>query len=291
MFERFSAGPRPDVLEAKHRERITQAAHKKALEQFEDDDTIDPANFKDYDKSIIVDDLRKVREREAQFAAQETPETERARKYATILEGIIHEQVELSDWLGPDVMTRKASRYDDIFNGVDSIAEFESDDNPAVLALSLDVTYAHPEKKLKRIRNEIDADTLSRIKYFESSDGRFQGSLSKVPRVIIGTDFLQIERLATLWVEGKKTELANDPVQWIILNEIASQLRAFQAYAQRNGRPRTAQIFAQNLRLIERVMDLPDKRALMRDPATQDALEKDRVHGALQSTLSRFQRL
>lgn len=275
----------------KSRERITRQAYKKALELFEDEEAIDPTTFEEYNPAVVEADMKRVHELEARFAAEDTPESERARVYATILEGIIHEQAELSDWLGPDVMTRKASRYDDIFNGVDSIAEFHTDENQTYLALSMDVTYAHPERKLKRIRNEIDKDTLSKIKYFSSSDGRYQGSLSKVPRVVIGADFNHIERLASLWVSGKKAELATDPVQWLILNEIALQLGAFHEYAKRNDRSQIAQIYSQNLRLIQRVMDLPEKMALSRRTETNEMLDEDRVFGALKHSLDRFSRL
>mgnify|MGYP001569067552 CR=1 FL=1 len=50
---------------------------------------------------------------------------------ATIMEAIIHEQIELNDWLGPDAETITPSQYDVIANGVDSIIRFqhEGDDD------------------------------------------------------------------------------------------------------------------------------------------------------------------
>lgn len=295
MFERTSKqNPRPDVFEQKRLERrakMLDTAYKKAQDIFDSEDAIDPLSFENYDQTMVEADLNKVRSQEALFRSQETPETERALRYSAILEAIIHEQIELSDWLGPEVMSRKASRFDDIFNGVDSIAEFQQEHKPSYLALSLDVTYGHPEKKLKRIRNEIDHETLSQIKYFESSDGSFKGSLKKVPRVVIGADFHQIERLADLWVNGKKKELAEDPMQLQILDEVAMQLRSFQAYATRNDHPAVAAIYQRQLELIRRIMNAPEKIALRNAPGKQNYGNEDRIFNALRAGLKVFERI
>ena len=295
MFERTSKqNPRPDVFEQKRLERrakMLDTAYQKAQDIFDSEDAIDPLSFENYDQTMVEADLNKVRSQEALFRSQETPETERALRYSAILEAIIHEQIELSDWLGPEVMSRKASRFDDIFNGVDSIAEFQQEHKPSYLALSLDVTYGHPEKKLKRIRNEIDHETLSQIKYFESSDGSFKGSLKKVPRVVIGADFHQIERLADLWVNGKKKELAEDPMQLQILDEVAMQLRSFQTYATRNNHPAVAAIYQRQLELIQRIMNAPEKIALRNVPGKQNYGNEDRIFNALRAGLKVFERI
>jgi len=293
MFERSSRpNPRPDIFAQKRLERrgqMLETAHKKAVELFESEESIDPLTFENYDPKMIEADLNLIRDREKLFKESETPETERAKRYSLILEAIIHEQIELSDWLGAEVMSRKASRYDDIFNGVDSIAEFQQEQKPSYLALSLDVTYGHPEKKLKRIKSEIDHGTLSQIKYFESSDSSIKGSLKKVPRVIIGADFNQIERLADLWVNGKKKELAEDPMQLQILDEVSMQLRAFHAYAMRNNQPAIAMIYKRQLDLIESISHQPEKTRLRTLPGKQEYGEHDRIFNALRASLRFFE--
>lgn len=46
---------------------------------------------------------------------------------AQLLEALLTEQIELSDWFGDNVMTIIPSEYDDLFNGIDLAVEFEKD--------------------------------------------------------------------------------------------------------------------------------------------------------------------
>ncbi len=238
-------------------------AYAKAVEVLEDpaEKPIDPRDFIEYDKDMVKEDLDRVAEMERRFEKEDAPGSDRAKRSALVLETIIHDQVELSDWFGPEAMTRKASRYDDIFNGVDSIAEFKKETGRSYLALGLDVTHGSKlQRKFRRIKDEIDGGKLAHIKYFESADETFRGSLFRVPRMVIGAEERKIEHLAKLWVEGKKQDLAADPIQMQILEEINIQLLAFSAYAKRNGQPQMADIYEKSLKLIQSIINRPDKR-------------------------------
>jgi hypothetical protein len=282
----FAEKRRKSALEAERKE--VDAVYKKAVERLAASGSIDPDDFDNYDPMIINEDLKYVEEMEKRFDKDKTPESEQAQKLATVLEAILHDQIELNDWLGPDVMTRKASKYDDYKNGIDSIAEFHQETGVQHLALAMDVTYSvHGNVKLKRIKEDIDRGQLSTVKYFESSDGSFRGSLSQVPRVVIGVDATEIKNLAELWVKRKNKELAVHPVQIKILEEVEMQLRAFQAYAVKIGKQRVADIYARQLRLIESIKGLPEKVELAKKESKSFS-ETDRVYASIKSGLEEF---
>lgn len=252
------------LVEKEKEQKFIDEAYKRAVEHLEDEGQIDPGSFRNYDPAIIGKDLMYVKKMREMFEAEATPEHRQAQKLATILEAILHEQIELNEWLGPDVQTRKASQYDDIKNGVDSIVDFRQDIGVQHLALALDVTYSGrtPVKKLERIRNEIDSEELSTVKYFESSDGTYKGSLYQVPRVVIGSEKNETLALAELWMQKKNKELARHPIQLKILDEISMQLQAFITYAEKHGKTKIVEIYSRQLRLIESIQNSSDKKEL-----------------------------
>jgi len=132
----------------KNNSQFIEKGYAKALEVMRADE-IDINDFKNcqgFNKETIEKDIAYVKRTEESFVKNSLPEREDARKLAMIFEAIIHEQSELSDWLGPDVITRKASRFDDLGNGIDTIAEFARPDGDLILAI--DVTTTNPTKKL-----------------------------------------------------------------------------------------------------------------------------------------------
>src|SRR3989344_2551324 len=93
----------------------------------------------------------------ALFAKETTAEMEERKRWATVFEAIVHNHVELDDWLGSEARTVRPSRYDDYMNGVDTIVEFGgaqgSEKTESHLALAIDVAYgASLTNKLDRIK-------------------------------------------------------------------------------------------------------------------------------------------
>lgn len=267
---------------------VIAAAHEKAKAMLDPDDMISPDQFDHFDTAMIARDMQYVEEREALFAETETEESAQRRMAAEVLEAIITEQTELANWLGENVSTVRASRYDDIANGVDTIAEFSQETSTSYLALAIDATYADPSEKLARIRKEIDRGTLTQVKYFRSSDGTYIGSLQKIPRVVIGVSYEQIVELAKLWVNGKKDELAMHPVQLQIIEEIILQLRVYMAYAAKLGKTDIVEIYQRQLRLVESVGKTPEKRKVAAQHGVQDFRAKDKVFDRLVAVLRTF---
>ncbi len=248
-----------------------------ALEKLagQEDEQIREENFVDlYGEETIRSDrsyVERMREQFVQDAAIEGNDRE-GFELAKVLEGIINHQLEQNEWMGPEVTTRQASDYDDIANGVDMIAEMEHSDATQHLAIALDATYGiHLEKKMERIRNEINEGTLTAVKYFEDSEGNFRGELKRVPRVVVGADHDTILNLIQLWVENKNKELASHPIQLQILDEVYMQLKIFAQYAEKVDQPEVVKIYQRQARIVKRIM--ADKKELREKVGT--AYERD----------------
>lgn len=226
-------------------------------------DRIDPRKLKHCDQQMVDRDMQYVRDRKAQFEKESTPESKEDKKMATILEAIIHEQVELGDWLGPDAETIASSSYDDIANGVDSIVKLRHEgEGDTHLGLAIDVTFSTDIRgKLNKIMQDIEMGKLTEIKYLPLPDSEaaheyaYKGS-SKMPRVVVGIERQVAEKLADLWLKKNKEnkkELGNHPVQHVIAKEILDQLAVSEQYARSHGnRNNIAAVYRQVSMVIER---------------------------------------
>lgn len=200
------------------------------------DDRIDIDGFQDlYGEGQVKRDKEYVEKMNGKFDQESNYKDKENKKIATIFEGIIGEQAELSEWLGSDINTIFATEYDDIVNGIDIIAEFsENKTEFSHLGLAVDATYSNQfSEKILKIKENIKKGKLATIKYFESSDMDFKGQLSQIPRVVIASDFKTVIELVELWDTGKKEDLANHPIQFQILEQIIMQLKTFKEYAQK----------------------------------------------------------
>jgi hypothetical protein len=263
--------------------RTIVEAHRRAEEVFKTTERIKPEDFSRYDKAIIAEDLEYVRRHKALFEAEDSADSRESKMLADVLEAIVYEQVELSEWLGENVCTVRASEFDDIKNGCDAIAEFTDAQAVSHLALAIDVTYSQKvlDRKLDRVLQEISLGTLTEIKYFKSPDGTFEGSLTKVPRVLIAVDKEHVLQLAQLWLKKKNKELSMHPIQILILNEIARQLEVFIAYARRAKQEQLVPIFERRLNFVRSALRGDTKRLLAGKDETKEYLNEDRVYSEL----------
>jgi hypothetical protein len=237
-----------------------------------------------YPQEEIQRDLQYTTIREKQFHDQqkkETAEQKRNRMLAVILEAIIYEHGELSDWFGPNSEMMKASRYDDIHHGVDSIVELQEGEKKAThLALGIDVTSSHEaEEKFHRIKKEIDDGHLAEIKYFESEYMEMKGKMQNIPRVIIGADQHTIVELMNMIKEKKFKDLANHPIQFQILELMADQLKVFIRYAESLSKRELVLIYEKALKSIHKIMKA-------KGPMPRGGEKRDSTFGSLNANLS-----
>ncbi len=229
-------------------------------------------DFTDIYGGSVDKDIEYVRKRERGFAERADKDTESAGNLASVLEAIFNDHAELSEWLGSGVFMVKASRFDDIKNGVDSIAEFQEGEGPAShLALAIDATMSSytVREKLEKIKRGIERGKLTEVKYFKSEHKGTRGSLSKIPKVVVGADAETIKSLSNLWLSGDKRALASHPVQFQILEEILLQLHAFNSYASEINRPEIAEIYDDMHKVVEGIHE--ERASLVDDTGERDS--------------------
>lgn len=209
-----------------HHERVITAAYPRAQE-FLAAHSIDPQNFTPpYDKEMVGRDIAYAERKTTEFAASaDTPEKQFLNKSAVVAEAMSLDGIR-NGWFvnnkKPEVIVRAShtARYDDIANGIDVIVEFVIPESANTIGLAIDVTFGNRntvEKKMREEEERIRKGELSELKYFETKN---------VPRVIIGIDLGHVVTLAEKWSESREM-IGGDPMQIIILREIAKQCEHF----------------------------------------------------------------
>lgn len=305
--------------EKKYEQAYVIAAGK--LEQ----DRVKTSDFIGMYKDQVEDDENYVTKRKLEFEAEATPENRKNKKLATILEAIINEQIELSDWLGPEAESMAATDYDDIKNGVDSIIEFrEGEISGRHLALAIDASYSTElSKKLDRIKREIEEGLLTEVKYFYSDQLDFRGRLEKIPRVVVGAERNRLTNLIFTWLESHwmetipldqqkklikeeglkeqlkaikerqrvaKKQLEIHPMQFLIIAQIIDQLDAFQGYAEKIGQTEVAEKMGRRIKLMHRIQEIkstsPEQKQLAKDAINE--VRNDEVYIAIRDFLQKL---
>lgn len=192
-----------------------------------------------------------------------------SKKYGDILEAIILEHGELSDWLGSNYTLVETAPIDDYQRGIDVVVVKNSDNGEFDRqALGIDVTYGQYDlhEKFVAIRKNMDDGKLGSIKYFfvERSNGQsFAGHLENIPQVVAGVEIGRVTELALLWMNPKKKkEMAMHPAQMTLLEETALELETFAEYAAAGKKPETralVPILKQKLEEIKKL--IREKRA------------------------------
>lgn len=270
------------MVEEASLESVLKRAQSVLQEEAIDINDKDFAEF--YDPEKIRRDQQPVERSERKIWQQReaNPTRKCYARLATIFEAIFHEQAELNQWLGPNVHTIRPSSYDDIENGIDSIAEFQEEPGRAShLALAVDVTYSEDmDVKFERIRKELEEGTLGTVEYFKSDFIHFVGRKRQVPRVIVGMDPDQIINLSETWMAKKNSELETHPAQILVLQEIKLQLEAYEQFCKKRGKTAAAQALGHSLALITEIKKEKD--------IPLGELENDKVFRSIKDYLGNF---
>lgn len=232
-----------------------------------------------YKDSVIKEDLDYVSNLKREYA-KSSPGEKELKKLAELFEMLFARLVELENWLGDDVFVTETSEYDDFRAGIDMIVELLKEGAFSHLGLAIDVTFSSKqvEKKLERIRNEIDYYELPQVKYFVSQGGDYKGELNNVPRVVVAINRKQLMELTSLWLDidflrkrisqaspGKglldlksrlaatQEKLANHPFQIEILAQIELELETFVKYAARKQKTKISEKFKNMLAIIKAI--------------------------------------
>ena len=268
---------------------------------------INPQEFKGvYTESEINRDLESVRRKKETIERAATGPTQRAQ----VLEALLAEQVELSNWLGQNAMTIVPAEYDDLYHGVDLATEFEHDETLQHLAMGIDVTTSPGsiEDKLTRIRDHLVDGSLTEMKYFTSERlPDFHGRMANIPLTVIGADARTINELAELWLTVDRSKnpppgttlyeieelrerakeaqqkLANHRIQVLILKEIELQLETFLAYSGKIKKEEVKKIINKIENLLVLVKDILKGKKISTPDVKSN--ESDDVFQAIQKKL------
>ena len=267
---------------------------------------LDPEKFSDeYRPEDIELDKEAVERKRSKMVGLESVIYKRAQ----LLEAILAEQIDLSDWFGSDVMTIIPSEYDDFFNAIDLVAEFEKEETFQYMAAGIDVTSsAHPvKKKLDTIKSHIQDGSLTKMKYFQSERNTTQKKLENVFKFVIGVDPRTIHELASLWLTVHKARIIDDSLnkdeiedlrqkakeaqvklakhraQVLILKQLQAQLRKFGEFAKKKNLPDIETKFVHLLVIIDDI--LATKKISVKEERDND---DDDVYRALMKELDIF---
>ncbi len=150
-----------------------------------------------------------------------------------MLETIMTAQAELNGWYG-DMLITKTLEYDDYENHTDSVLSGKLKNGEDVF-LAIDWTVTNDKnlinKKLERIKQEINHNRLTEIKYFQSpEDDDDQRGLKNIPRVILAMNYENFQALCeqTIKVIERQPKanqnFARFKLQLEILQDIREQL-------------------------------------------------------------------
>jgi hypothetical protein len=226
-------------------------------------DAVHEEDFIDlYGEGNVRRDLERVAEAEKIFKQESTPQSDQLRRYSTIFEWTLNERIELGDYFGSNAFTQRASRYDDIVNGVDTILEFRNNPDEAkqasYLTLGIDDTFSTrrevQEKKLRRIKSKIDSGELTKVKYFSSDYMNFRGELKNVPLIVLGTELRTVAQLRDLMLSRDNKSLDSHPIQHLLLHEAKTETGIFSRYAEGIGRIDLAEIYKNTGRIIDEII-------------------------------------
>lgn len=237
-----------------------------------------------YDEDILTRDTKEIERLEEIF--EQSP----SKIHADILEAIICEHGELSDWFGTESEVIKTSRFDDYINKIDMVIETKEDGQGVSrfshLALGVDVTFGSRDlhKKFDAIRANINNGVLGEVKYFHSDRHHFTGRLRKVPQIVVGVAIERVKELGLLWMNRKSKELSEHAVQVTILEEAALQLQAFADYARRNNTKETENVVPILEKELQKIQELLTEKK----KAGLAGLKDDKVFEEIKRNLAFF---
>ncbi|MCX6714218.1 MAG: hypothetical protein NTX72_00185 [Candidatus Uhrbacteria bacterium] len=227
---------------------VLEAAYQKALET--ETDQIQVEDFEGvYGKKQLRAQAKEVERLRGIFDhGSANPEMGEMRQLGKILEAIVIEQIELNEWLGPNINTQQTCEYDDYANGIDFVTEFNEDGALRHMGFAIDATHGKGQVirlKLEKIRSQLNRGELGEMTYFQTVDQSIQGRKRFIPKIVLALEKQHVVDIARLWVQGNQTALAEHPVRQTIMKEIVDQLAGQLAYAhalEASGNPKAAKL-------------------------------------------------
>jgi hypothetical protein len=238
-------------------------------------------DFVDIYEDMVERDKETAMSRKEKFASRLDDSGRECKKYADVMEAILVDSVNVSDWLGEDVKAMNTTDYDDFENGIDVIAEMTKEGGfKKHLGLAMDATFARRVSgKFNDIKGKIVSGRMSKVKYYQTDD--YKGSLTNVPHVVIGVSLEKIKELGEMWVNGETDKLNNHPVQYQILEEMIMQLEVFEKYANKYDKPELAEVYKDRCETLKAIK-------AKKEEILPDTGERDHIFKNIKKEMDRF---
>jgi len=197
------------------------------------------ADFEDiYKKEEIEKDKQIIKEYQSKWATEKDAYQKFRQNKSEIYEAAVIDILNENGIFGKDSEVIFASRYDDIFSGIDgALVKKGEDGDSEYLGLNMDVTFSSTdmtlEQKFESIKQCIRVGILPTLKYFQDPKTKEHKSIS-LPKIIIGSSEASADGLIQLWGEtneDKREALKNHPIQSQVIMEGLDQLIYFYNFA------------------------------------------------------------
>lgn len=203
-------------------------------------------------------------------------------KRGALLEGIISEQAELSNWFGQDSSLIFLSEYDDRMSHSDLLLEMESDKGEPVRLL-VDVTTSVDEskidEKISRSYDSLGGVKLGKVKYFESRMEELRGKLNGIPRVVIGINPGTLRDFCDN-IREKNNRQEDNYIQLMLLEEIENQLAHMKEVLISNGKESGA-AFSELSKSLGCIINLLEKKEDLRPLDYEKKVSGDKTYRLL----------
>lgn len=189
---------------------------------------------REIERPTISDFVGKVNESERRIDSewlqrQQSRQEEQAKTgRAEILESIIKDSIELSDWMGGNCYTAETSEYDDRANHTDFVIEWEGEDGE-ITRLAVDITSAEDDEVIRKkegyIKRELQRGHMTKLKYFRSEAAPdFEGTITGIPRIVLAIEKEGVQDLSKDIVNKNPREIAKNPEQLLLLEQVRRQM-------------------------------------------------------------------
>lgn len=211
----------------------------------------------------INSDLKEVERLKRIFKEKNKTQSRESREIqlkGSVAEYVLFEHIRNGSWMGRETKIILTSHYDDYKNGVDAVLQFLREGKGGIhVGLAVDFTLSGHEaaRKVEEILRSIEADKVSKVKYFSSDE---TGKLKNfdLPLVIVGADHKAVARVSDLYLNREKEEnqkaLERDPLQFVLLLELRTELSLLKGFAEQNGKKNIANIYSEALQNVERTI-------------------------------------
>lgn len=188
--------------------------------------SLDMSTFIDaYGLTKVQADYAKVADRMSSHLEHKMSDPE---KLGHIFEAAFLDLASRHNWFGEHSEVKKASKFDDIMNGIDMVTTvLDTTNTVRQFEVASDLTISHNgvAEKFNKVANGVRQGKLATINYYHSDLLGYTGRLTDVPKTVVALDQHNMQRFLRNWLN--EPELAQEQFSKVMLQQIAIQADGF----------------------------------------------------------------